>query len=80
MTITSKQLNYVTRVPHAFHSSDLIVHENGIVVSSTRTQASDADVDRVAESALRHLDIARQVVLRSAFGQWSLSLWEVIDI
>ena len=57
-----------------------MVHENGIIVTSTRTPATERDVEEVAATAMRHLEMARLAILRLAFGQWSYSLWEVVDL
>lgn len=80
MTITRRQLECVERVPHVFHGSDLMVHENGIIVTSTRQQATEQDVEDLASNAMYHLDVARRTVLRLAFHQWSLSSWEIVDL
>ena len=80
MTISPRQFECVQRVPHAFHGSGLMVHENGIIETSTRTTATERDVEEVAANAMRHLEVARLAVLRMAFGQWSSSQWEVIDL
>ena len=80
MTITPRQRECVERFPHVFHGSDFMVHENGIIVTSTRQQATEQDVDDIVSNAMCNLDVVRNAILWAAFHQWSVLTWEFVDL
>lgn len=72
--MSDRHLWLVQTVPHAFHGSDLVVHENGIVSASTGRPATDDEVVSTTRDALRDV----RVLLETAFRRWSLMLWVVV--
>ena len=65
MTITPLQLECVERFPHVGHVHLMV--RDGIIVTSTRQQATEQDVDDLASNAMCNLDVVRNAILWAAF-------------
>lgn len=68
----------VTTLPHVFHNPDFLVHENGVIVTSTRQHATDKDLYELAREPVRHWFVARRALLTAALNSWKSSQWEMV--
>lgn len=74
----SIMISLVSTVPHVFHGTDFLVHENGIVDPSTGEKVTPHDLKKAVRAGVEHWFRARKLVLNAALNSWKLSMWEVV--